>query len=41
MVGRARTLRYVALREDLQQQYGGGMNAQRRAVEGLKPGDVS
>ena len=40
MVGRARTLRYVALREDLQQQYGGGMNAQRRAVEGLKPGDV-
>ncbi len=40
MVGRARTLRYVALREDLQQHYGGGMNAQRRAVEGLKPGDV-
>ena len=40
MVGRARTLRYVALREDLQQQYGGGMNAQRRAVEGLTPGDV-
>jgi 5-oxopent-3-ene-1,2,5-tricarboxylate decarboxylase / 2-hydroxyhepta-2,4-diene-1,7-dioate isomerase len=40
MVGRARTLRYVALREDLQQQYGGGMNAQRRAVEGLEPGDV-
>jgi 5-oxopent-3-ene-1,2,5-tricarboxylate decarboxylase / 2-hydroxyhepta-2,4-diene-1,7-dioate isomerase len=40
MVGRARTLRYVALREDLQQQYGGGMNAQRRAVESLKPGDV-
>jgi len=40
MVGRARTLRYVALREDLQQQYGGGINAQRRAVESLKPGDV-
>ena len=40
MVGRARTLRYVALREDLQQQYGGGLNAQRRAVAGLKPGDV-
>ncbi len=40
MVGRARTLRYVALREDLQQQYGGGVNAQRRAVESLKPGDV-
>ena len=40
MVGRARTLRYVALREDLQAQYSGGMNAQRRAVEALKPGDV-
>jgi regulator of RNase E activity RraA len=40
MVGRARTLRYVALREDLQQQYGGGLNAQRRAVEALNPGDV-
>ena len=40
MVGRARTLRYVALREDLQPQYGAGMNAQRRAVESLKPGDV-
>ena len=40
MVGRARTLRYVALREDLQKQYAAGMNAQRRAVESLKPGDV-
>ena len=40
MVGRARTLRYVALREDLQQQYSGGVYAQRRAVESLKPGDV-
>ncbi len=36
MVGRAKTLRYVALREDLQRQYGGGMNAQSRAVEGLQ-----
>jgi regulator of RNase E activity RraA len=40
MVGQARTLRYVAVREDLQQQYGAGMNAQRRAVESMKPGDV-
>jgi 5-oxopent-3-ene-1,2,5-tricarboxylate decarboxylase/2-hydroxyhepta-2,4-diene-1,7-dioate isomerase len=40
MVCRARTLRYVALREDLQPQYSGGVNAQRRAVEGLKAGDV-
>lgn len=40
MVGRARTLRYVALREDLQKQYGGGVNAQKRAVESAEPGDV-
>ena len=40
MVGRARTLRYVALREDQQRTYGGGVNAQRRAVEGIEAGDV-
>lgn len=40
MVGRARTLRYVALREDLQKQYGGGINAQKRAVESTEAGDV-
>jgi regulator of RNase E activity RraA len=40
MVGRARTLRYVALREDLRQQYSSGLNAQRRAVEATEPGDV-
>jgi regulator of RNase E activity RraA len=40
MVGRARTLRYVALREDLQKEYGGGINAQKRAVESTEPGDV-
>lgn len=40
MVGRARTLRYVPLREDLQRTYGGGVNAQRRAVEGMSAGDV-
>ncbi|NOX49574.1 MAG: hypothetical protein GXP16_03440 [Gammaproteobacteria bacterium] len=40
MVGRARTLRYVAMREDLQKQYGGGINAQKRAVESTEPGDV-
>ena len=27
MVGRARTLRYAALREDLQPRYSGGVNA--------------
>jgi 5-oxopent-3-ene-1,2,5-tricarboxylate decarboxylase / 2-hydroxyhepta-2,4-diene-1,7-dioate isomerase len=40
MVGRARTLRYVALREDLQRQYGAGVNAQKRIVESIAPGDV-
>jgi regulator of RNase E activity RraA len=40
MVGRARTLRYVALREDLQREYGGGVNAQKRAVESTESGDV-
>ena len=40
MVGRARTLRYVALREDVQQKYGGGINAQKRIVEATEPGDV-
>ncbi len=40
MVGRARTLRYVALREDLQKEFGGGINAQKRAVESTEPGDV-
>lgn len=40
LIGRARTLRYVALREDLQAGYSSGLNAQRRAVEGIEPGDV-
>src|SRR5262245_62311499 len=41
MVGRAKTLRYVALREDLSRHYGSaGVNAQVRAVESCKPGDV-
>ena len=40
MVGRARTLRYVALREDLQRQFGAGINAQKRIVESIEPGDV-
>ena len=40
MVGRARTLRYVALREDVQREYAGGVNAQKRVVEATEPGDV-
>jgi 5-oxopent-3-ene-1,2,5-tricarboxylate decarboxylase / 2-hydroxyhepta-2,4-diene-1,7-dioate isomerase len=40
MVGVAHTLRYLPLREDLFQRYGNGMNAQKRAVEELRPGQV-
>ena len=41
MVGRARTLRYVALREDQSGHYSSGkINAQRRLVEATEPGDV-
>ena len=45
MVGFARTLRYVPFREDLFAQYGGtlrggGLNAQKRAVEQIRPGEI-
>jgi regulator of RNase E activity RraA len=45
MVGYARTLRYVPFREDLFAEYGatlrgGAMNAQKRAVEQVRPGEV-
>ncbi|WP_416896551.1 MAG: hypothetical protein ACMVY4_13540 [Minwuia sp.] len=40
MVGRARTLRYVAVREDVQKDYSAGMNAQRSIVNSMTPGDV-
>lgn len=40
MIGVARTLRYLPLRDDLFRRFGGGMNAQKRAVESLGPGDV-
>ncbi|WP_112467411.1 fumarylacetoacetate hydrolase family protein [Streptomyces triticisoli] len=40
MVGVAHTLRYLPLREDLFKKYGGGMNAQKRAIEELRPGQV-
>lgn len=40
LLGTARTLRYLPLREDLFARVGGGMNAQKRAIEGLGPGDV-
>jgi regulator of RNase E activity RraA/2-keto-4-pentenoate hydratase/2-oxohepta-3-ene-1,7-dioic acid hydratase in catechol pathway len=40
MVGYARTVRYLPLREDLSATHGGGMNAQRRAIEEIRPGEV-
>jgi 2-keto-4-pentenoate hydratase/2-oxohepta-3-ene-1,7-dioic acid hydratase in catechol pathway/regulator of RNase E activity RraA len=40
MIGFARTLRYLPLREDLSARYGGGMNAQKRAIEQVRPGEV-
>ncbi|MBB4929580.1 regulator of RNase E activity RraA/2-keto-4-pentenoate hydratase/2-oxohepta-3-ene-1,7-dioic acid hydratase in catechol pathway [Lipingzhangella halophila] len=40
VVGVARTLRYLPLREDLFAAHGGGLNAQKRAIEAVGPGEV-
>jgi regulator of RNase E activity RraA/2-keto-4-pentenoate hydratase/2-oxohepta-3-ene-1,7-dioic acid hydratase in catechol pathway len=40
MTGFARTLRYLPLREDLFARYGGGMNAQKQAIDQIRPGEV-
>ena len=47
MAGYARTVRYLPLREDLSAvqekgggEVGGGMNAQKRAIEAIRPGEV-
>jgi regulator of RNase E activity RraA/2-keto-4-pentenoate hydratase/2-oxohepta-3-ene-1,7-dioic acid hydratase in catechol pathway len=40
MAGYARTVRYLPLREDLSASHGGGMNAQKRAIEAIRPGEV-
>jgi 2-keto-4-pentenoate hydratase/2-oxohepta-3-ene-1,7-dioic acid hydratase in catechol pathway/regulator of RNase E activity RraA len=40
IVGTAKTLRFVPLREDLFQAHGGGYNAQKRAFDSVKPGEV-
>ncbi|GAB6898752.1 fumarylacetoacetate hydrolase family protein [Kineosporia succinea] len=40
MIGTARTLRFVAHRPDLFTSHGGGYNAQKRAFDSLKPGEV-
>jgi regulator of RNase E activity RraA/2-keto-4-pentenoate hydratase/2-oxohepta-3-ene-1,7-dioic acid hydratase in catechol pathway len=40
MAGYARTVRYLPLREDLSASHGTAMNAQKRAIEDLRPGEV-
>lgn len=40
VVGTARTLRYIPAREDLFKEFGGGYNAQKRAVDSLRQGDI-
>jgi len=40
MAGYARTVRYLPLREDLSATHGGGMNAQKRVIEAIRPGEV-
>ncbi|WP_200950565.1 fumarylacetoacetate hydrolase family protein [Microbacterium sp. Root180] len=40
LVGTARTLRFVPLREDLFQSHGGGYNAQKRAFDAVGDGEV-
>jgi regulator of RNase E activity RraA/2-keto-4-pentenoate hydratase/2-oxohepta-3-ene-1,7-dioic acid hydratase in catechol pathway len=40
IVGTARTLRYLPLREDLSESRGAGFNAQKQAIEAVNPGEV-
>jgi 2-keto-4-pentenoate hydratase/2-oxohepta-3-ene-1,7-dioic acid hydratase in catechol pathway/regulator of RNase E activity RraA len=40
LVGTARTLRFVPLREDLFASHGGGYNAQKRTFDAVEPGEV-
>lgn len=40
MIGRAKTVQYLPLREDLFAERGGGYNAQKRAVDQIRPGEV-
>jgi len=40
LVGVARTLRFIPGREDLFASYGGGYNAQKRAFDQVRPGEV-
>jgi regulator of RNase E activity RraA/2-keto-4-pentenoate hydratase/2-oxohepta-3-ene-1,7-dioic acid hydratase in catechol pathway len=40
MAGYARTVRYLPLREDLSAAHSAGMNAQKRAIEEIRPGEI-
>ena len=40
LAGYARTVRYLPLREDLSATHAAGMNAQKRAIEEIRPGEV-
>lgn len=40
ILGTARTLRYIPNREDLFAKHGGGFNAQKRAMDAVRPDDV-
>ncbi len=40
MIGRARTLRFIPIREDLIETYAPRLNMQRQAIESLQPGEV-
>ncbi|WP_049822823.1 fumarylacetoacetate hydrolase family protein [Arthrobacter sp. H41] len=40
VVGLARTLRYVPNREDLFRTHGGGFNAQKRAIDSVREGEI-
>lgn len=40
VAGYARTVRYLPLREDLLATHGGGLNAQKRAIEEIRPREI-
>ncbi|RXZ72143.1 fumarylacetoacetate hydrolase family protein [Agromyces albus] len=40
LVGRAKTVRFIAFRPDLFERHGGGFNAQKRAFDTVEPGEV-
>lgn len=40
ILGTAKTLRFIPFRPDLFKQYGGGYNAQKRAFDSVRPGEI-